>query len=189
MEVMIDAIMYEKKEHLPLYKQSLSNTLLPKVKFSNNLKKALDYTFNQTFNIDNMGIKYEKAYKTGNLILKYFVTDKTGIKKQLYKLKDCFGKGRMYQYLSFNIKKLDQSFLNLEHNEWCYPNDFTITKNNSFFELYKEATLFARKLFKVSLDYLNESITEKKVNTEFKDLSYVTGLDWHLKKETKYFKF
>ena len=188
MEVMIDAILYEEKEHKPLYKENLSNTLLPKVKFSNNLRKTLDYTFNKTFNVDNMGIKYEKAYKTGNFILKYFVTDKIGIKKKIYKLKDYFGKGRMYQYLSFNIKKLDKSFLNLEHNKWCYPTDNTIIKNSSFYDLYENASNFARKLFKISIDYLNDSINEEQLNKEFKDLSYVTGLNWHLKKKTQYFK-
>ncbi len=189
MEVMIDAIMYEEKEHKPLYKESLSDTLLPKVKFSNNLKKALDFTFNKTFKIKKMGIKYEKAYKTGNFILKYFVTDKTGIKKKIYKIKDHFGKGRMYQYLSFNIKKLDNSFLNLEHNEWCYPTDNTIIKNSSFFDLYDESIIFARRLFKVSLDYLNNKIAENNLNKEFKDLAYSSGLDWRLKSKTKYFKF
>ena len=188
MEVMIDAIMLEEKEKKHLYKESLCNVLLPKVKFSKDLKKTIDYTFKQTFKVDNMGIKYEKAYKTGNFILKYFVTDKTGIKKKIYKLKDHFGKGRMYQYLSFNIKQLDKSFLNLEHHEWVYPTDNTIIKNSSFYELYDEASIFAKKLFKVSLDYLNEKITKDKVNSEFKDLSYVTGLDWHLKKKTQYFK-
>ena len=189
MEVMLDAIMYEEKEHKPLYKESLSDTLLPKVTFSNNLKCTIENAFEKTFKIDKMGVKYEKAYKMGNFILKYFVTDKTGIKKKIYKLKDYFGKGRMYQYLSFNVKKLDKNFLNLEHCEWCYPTDNTITKKSSFYELYEEASKFARRLFKISLDYLDNKIDEKKVNTEFKDLSYVTGLDWHLKKKTKYFKF
>ncbi len=188
MEVMIDAIMYEEKEHKPLYKESLSNVLLPKIKFTNNLKDTINYTFNKTFNLNNMGIKYEKATKTGNFILKYFVTDKTGIKKKIYKLKDKFGKGRMYQYLSFYIKDIDKSFLNLEHKEWCYPTDNTIIKNSSFYELYNDATKFARNLFKVCLEYLDNKIDENKVNKEFKDLSYVTGLDWHLKKKTKYFK-
>ena len=189
MEVMIDAILYKEKEHKPLYKESLSNTLLPKVTFSNNLKKTIDYTFNETFKVNKISKKYEKAYKTGNFILKYFVTDKTGIKKKIYKIKDYFGKGRMYQYLSFNIKKLDYSFLNLKHNDWCYPTDNTIIKNSSFYDLYDEGTKFARGLFKVSLNYLDNKIDENKVYSEFKDLSYVTGLDWHLKKKTKYFKF
>ena len=188
MEVMIDAIMYEKKEKKPLYKEKLSNILLPKVTFSNELNNILNYTFNKTFNINNMGPKYEQSAKTGHLILKYFVTDRTGIKKQIYKLKDKFGQGKMYQYLSFHIRKLDMNFLNLEHHNWCYPTDNSIIKNSSFYDLYDEAILFATKLFNVSLDYLNNVITEKKVTKEFRDLSYVTGLDWHLKTKMQYFK-
>ena len=52
MEVMIDAIMYEEKEHKPLYKESLSNVLLPKIKFTNNLKDTINYTFNKTFELN-----------------------------------------------------------------------------------------------------------------------------------------
>ena len=189
MEVMIDAIMYEKKEKKPLYKACLADTLLPKKKFNQNLVKTIDYTFKNNFGIDNMGMLYQKSYRTGNFILKFFVTDKLGIKKQIYKIKDLFGKGRMYQYLSFHIKKLDKSYLNLEHHEWCYPSSKDIKKNSSFLELYDEARVFATHLFDISWQFLNDEITENKVRKEFKDMSYSAGLDWKLDNEMKYFKY
>lgn len=188
-EVMIDAIMYEKKVGKPLYQANLSDTLLPKITFKKNLETTISEVFLQTYKVDKMGKKYLKAVKTGNFILKYFVTDKTGFKKKIYKIKDHFGKGKMYQYLSFNITKIDKSYLNLEHEKWCYPTDNTIVKDSSFYDLYDEAVAFAKKLFKVSMDYLHDKINKDKVNKEFKDLSYVSGLDWHLKTKAKYFKY
>ena len=47
----------------------------------------------------------------------------------------------------------------------------------------------ATHLFNVSLKYLHGEIDKDEVNKEFKDLSYVTGLDWHLENEMKYFKY
>ena len=189
MEVMIDAIMYEKKIGKPLYKENLADTLLPKKKFKKDLEKTIDYAFKKTFGIDNMGLLYQESYHTGNFILKYFVTDKLGIKKPIYKIKDLFGKGRMYQYLSFHIVKLDKSFLNLEKEEWCYPTLKEKKKKSSFLELYDEAMNFAIQLFKGCLKYLNNEIKEDKLKILFKDLSYVTGLDWHLENKMQYFKY
>ena len=93
------------------------------------------------------------------------------------------------KYLSFNVTQLDESYLNLEHEKWCYPTDNNIVKDSSFYDLYDEAVAFAKKLFKVSMDYLHDEINKDKVNKEFKDLSYVNGLDWHLKTKAKYFKY
>ncbi len=189
MEVMLDAIMYEKKTGNKLYKEKLANILLPTKSFNKNLENVINYSFKKTFDVDDMGQIYQESYKTGNFILKYFVYDKFGIKKGIYRVKDIFGRGKMYQYLSFHLKKLDMSYLNLEKKEWCYPSLDSKKRNSSFLELYDEAVGFACRLFKISFNYLNDQISEKEVRLEFKDLSYITGLDWHMDNKLKYFRY
>lgn len=98
MEVMIDAILYEEKTKTPLRKANLANVLLPKIKFSQELKEGITDAFSNTFHIQNIGHIYEKSYKTGNKILHYFVTDHYGMKKKIYQVIDLFGGKRMYQY-------------------------------------------------------------------------------------------
>ena len=86
MEVNLDAYMLKKRENKALKEEQLANILLPKIKFSKELKSVMDNVYLQTFNVKNMGTIYEKSVQNGNFILKNFVTDKTGIKKKLYRL-------------------------------------------------------------------------------------------------------
>ena len=187
-EVMIDAIMYQEKTHQKLKNASLASTLLPKIKFSKELLDCLDYTFLKTYNTENMGKIYHKSYQTGHFILKFFVTDHTGLKKQIYKIKDLFGPKR-YQYLSFHLKKLDRSILNEEKEQWVYPTNSKIKKNASFYDLYNEALKEADNLIKTTDKYFKKQITLDKLLKEFKNKSYVTGLNWEEKSEFKNFKF
>lgn len=65
--------------------EDLSDELLSKTKLSNDLKKVLDYVFLSTFDVQNIGNSYEECIKTGNFLLKYFVTDRLGIKNKYLK--------------------------------------------------------------------------------------------------------
>ncbi len=188
MEVMIDAILYEKKTHQKLKDANLSNTLLPLKKFSSELKNIIDTTFQKTFAIENIGTIYEKSYKTGHFILKYFVTDHTGIKKKMYQIKDYFSQGKMYQYLSFHINSLDKTVLNEERKTWYYPTDNTIKRNDSFTMLYTKAIKMASNLMEISQLYLKNKISIEIVAKEFKNLSYSTGKNWLLQEKPRYFK-
>ena len=186
MEVMIDAIIYQKKENSPLLKAKLSDTLLPLTKFSQELISCLNYVYKKTYNVDNMGKIYQKSYQTGHYLLKFFVTDRTGLKKKLYQIKDHFGTGLMYQNLSFHVSNLDYSVLNLNHQTWSYQNGKK--KSSSFIDIYNDAINFANLLIKTSIKYLNNQTTLKHLSLVFQDLSYITGLDWHCKYSTYYFK-
>ncbi len=179
-ETMIDAIIYQEKTNKPIYKANLANTLLPKINFPINLKKLLDTTYDQTFNIKDMGKKFNQSLKTGNFIIKYFVTDHTGIKKQIYKIKDKIGNKYMYQYLDFHITNLDYQYLNLDHHKWHYKANPKIVKNDSFYDLYNTALITAKDLFNLAEKYLNNQISAEKILKEFNQ-SYTTGLDYKLK--------
>ncbi len=189
MEVNLDAYMYELKEGKKLYKQSLANTLLPKVKFSQELIKGLDETFIKTFQKENMGIIYEKSVKTGNLLLKYGVTDKTGIKKQIYKIKDTIlpHKKRKYEYLSFHVTNIDPIYQNKEHHVWHHPvTNKPSTK--SFEDLYNDALKEVRVLINTIELYWQEKVTMSNVLEKIGNNSYTTGLPCEEKKPFQYFK-
>ena len=190
MEVNIDAYLYEKRNSTPLYKAKLADTLLPKFNFSEELKNCITYTFQKTFQKDNLGTIYEQSVRTGNFLLKYGVTDRTGCKKLLYMLKDSlpFQTGRKYQYLSFHVTKLNLEYLNEDHNFWWNPTDKTQISQDSFFELYEKAKEKAISCILETELYFKKEKTKEEVLRFIGDNSYVTGLPWELKKELKYFK-
>lgn len=188
-EVSIDAIYYEEKRHNKLYKTSLANTLLPKTKFSKELINVLNKTFEQTFQQKNIGKIFEKSTMDGHFILKYFVTDHTGIKKQAYKLFDFIFQQNptKYQYLSFYIPKPTKKYLNREHLTWLNPT--TKEKHTeSFDDLYNKALKEALTIFEEANKVLNN---QTDIETFIKLLgkkSYTTGLDWTKQTKFKYFK-
>ena len=191
MEVNIDAYYYNQKTKKELKKENLADQLLPKIHFSKELKNTIDYTFFTTFNEQNMGNIFEKSFHTGNFLLKYFVTDSTGIKKQIYKIKDFVSptSKRKYQYLSFHVSKINMDYLNLKKESWFYPADPSIQKNNSFAELYEASCKDAVEKILAIQKYLNDEISEKKVLQIIGDNSYETGLSEQLHKTSKYFKY
>ena len=188
METMIDAILYKEKTGNDLKNAKLANILLPKIKFSNELKNCLNNVFFKTFKINNIGPIYEKSYKTGNFILKYFVTDKTGIKKQIYKIKDIFGNGKKYQHLSFHISKLNMEVLNENHLNWLNPANKNIIKNNSFKELYEKALLKVNNIIVQTELYFKNKISLNTLLNIIGNNSYVTGLDCNNFNSLLYFK-
>ena len=191
MEVNIDAYYYKKKTTKDLKNAKLADQLLPKIHFSTELKNTLDYTFLTTFNEQNIGNIFEKSFHTGNFLLKYFVTDSTGIKKQIYKIKDFISpkSKRKYQNLSFHVTNIDMNYLNMKKETWFYPADPTIQKNDSFIELYEESCKDATSKILAIQKYLNKEINEEKVLQIIGDNSYETGLSEQLQKTSEYFKY
>lgn len=190
MEVSLDAYMLKLKRGKELKDETLANLLLPKISFSNELKNIIDIVFKNTFQIKNMGNIYEESVKNGNFLLKYFVTDKTGMKKTLYALKDIvtFWSLRRYKNLSFHVTQIDPEYLNLQKRTWYNPVDKSMIHNESFIELYNKALAKATKIiFKIEKYWANE-ITKEELLEIIGNNSYTTGLDCRLKREMKYFK-
>lgn len=189
-EVSIDAILWQEKTDKPLYKESLSNFLLPKIKFTKKLKDLITLTYQQTFKQENMGTIYEKSTNQGHYILKYFVTDHTGAKKRMYKIFDriFFKNTTMYQYLSFHIQKPDINILNRSHETWYHPTDNTQKYTSSFDDLIKKALNEALELFEETNKALQNKVSLTEYLKKLKNLSYTTGIDWRKNVKMKYFK-
>lgn len=188
-EVNIDAQIYKKKTGKNLKDVQIANMLLPKEKFSTELKETLTHTFKKTFQIDNMGPVYEKSVAMGNFLLKYAVTDRTGIKKVLYKLRDFICNHKKYQYLSFHVTKLIPEYLNETKQTWVYPVNNKLIHKESFQELYKQALIKTIELITLTEKYLKGLITKKELLTHIGNNSYVTGIDCNKKQTMNYFKF
>ncbi len=189
MEVNIDAYMLQKKNGKNLNDANLASTLLPKLTFSKDLKELINIVFEETFKVNQMGRKYEEASRTGQFLLKYFVTDKKGYKKKLYRLKDTltFFSKRRYEYLSFHVTQINTDYLNLKHEVWYNP--WSKKKSTASFEdLYAKALLKAVEIITVLDKYFKEEISLNEMKKTLKDYSYITGLSWQDKRKPSLFK-
>lgn len=189
MEVNLDAYMLKKRENKNLKEEQLANILLPKIKFSKELKCVMDNVYLQTFNIKNMGNIYEKSVQNGNFILKNFVTDKTGIKKKLYRIKDniTFFSKRRYEYLSFHVTEINRNYLNENHDSWLNPWSGK-ESNQSFNDLYEVALDNALNAIKTIDSYFANKGSLNDVMNILKDYSYLSGISWHDNKPLIYSK-
>lgn len=189
-EVTIDAIYWQEKKKRPLYKESLSNLLLPHIKFSKDLINLIGLTYEKTFQKKDMGKIYETSLKQGHYIIKFFVTDHYGIKKTLYKIFDfIFQKNYIkYQNLSFYQKSLNKEYLNRTHNEWCNPVNNKLRSFESFDDLYQKALQQCIALFQLTEKVLQDELSLETYLEYLKDKSYTTGLDWHDSSKIRFFK-
>ena len=190
-EVTIDAYIYEKKERKPLRKENLANQLLPKKIFPKPLKEVLTNVYKSTFHFQNMAEIYEKSIHTGNFLLNYFVTDRTGFKKILYTIKDTlsFESKRRYANLSFHVTKIQEDYLNKNHTPWHHPVTNEI-HHDSFEDLYNQALQKAKVLITEIHTYLHSNHKDiKQLLQIIGNLSYATGLDCNQKKPLSYFKY
>ena len=141
----------------------------------------------ETFQYTNMGEIYEEAVHTGNFILNFFVTDKTGLKKAIYSLKDflSFHSKRRYANLSFHVTNIQEEYLNKDHALWHHPVTNEI-HHESFEELYEQALQKAVQLIK---EIHSNEIDRTKLLQNIGNLSYITGLDCSKKRTLSYFKY
>jgi len=190
MEVFIDNDMVRRREKTNPYKFDIGGFCFDIRPFSNNLNKAINYSFYNTFKIKNMDRIYYKSLKQMKTSLVLFRRDPYGIKKNIYKFVDTFTSRRTFRFeaISYHYPLNDRhNFLNSNHNIWRNPTTYDMTSTDSFVDLYLKAIKFAKVLICASFDYLNDKdIDLEKIYT---NLSYLTGLDCDLKKELKYFEF
>ena len=188
-EISIDSLYYSKDHNSKYSKYKMYNDLIPRLNFSDSLKKTIDYTFKKTFNIENVGRIYNKSYNQSHYIYKYLMYDKYGLKKFIYKIVDFitpFKKFKANTY-SHHINNPNINLLNLEKNTWIHP--VTGDKyNDSFEELYNKSQKKLIKYIKKCNNYFNNKCSIQDVEREIKNLSYSSGLDLKTKSIFKYFK-
>lgn len=119
------------------WQNKIYKTLIPKLKFSKDLLKLIDYTFFNTYNKENIGIIFNISHNTCYYIYRYFINDLSNIKTKLYKIVDFFlTKNSIKFHKNTFTKKIDLRILNSEKNNWHHPKNKKEVYNYSLEELY-----------------------------------------------------
>ena len=192
MELYLDSYMIFQREQIPSHEFKLYNYCFNINKFDDNFKKLLDSTMKNVYNLDNFSNIYYKSIKQMRQIFKIFRYDKTGIKKELYKLLDhILPKKQLYkEQLSYHINyKKKLHYLNNEKNEWNHPFDQYETYHYSFIELYHIALNKAIDIINSVNEVIYNGKDIKILNKVFKNISYKTGKDCDDDRTLKYFEY
>ena len=188
-ELMIDAIMCEERNHKKIQKCNIKKQVFPKVRFTSNLSAIINQVYFDTFQISNAWKLYYKSYRRYRWCFKYFMSSRFGIKKMIYKFVDKISKSNVkLQHHCYYVSKRDDQVLNLNHQKWYYPVDKKISYHYSFFDLYDVAVIRAVKLITLideALDRDDKRI--KKVIKEIGNLGYATGVNENRVVKMKYF--
>ena len=178
LEFEIDAYYYGKITNKPFYKYDITKDLLKKTKFTKRLKNCMNEVYKRTYNQDNLGEIYEKSYNQSSTLFKLGMLDKFGIKKFIYKILDIFSIpfGFKCSYVSFYIKNIDTSFLNIDKKEWFNPYAKEITSNLSWNELMNFAKDKSIKIITLCDKYFKNKTSLKKLKAEIPNISYSSGL-------------
>ena len=181
METFIDNDMIQRRTDTNPYTFNFYEFCFDISPFSDDLRKTIDYTFFNTFHINNMSDIYYKSLKQMRYSINIFRRDTIGIKKFFYKLADSFTPKKCFRFeaISYHYPLEDKhDFLNSEHALWRNPCIYDQTSTESFVDLYLKAIKFAKVLMCASCDYLDgKDIDLEKV---FDNTSYVTGLNCEL---------
>ena len=168
-EFMLDYYLFSKenlKWHNKIYK-----TLIPKLKFDNNLVELLNFVFLNTYKEKNIGKIFNRSHNNGYYIYRYFITDIYGIKTFIYKIIDFIIKSKDFK-LSKNTftKTVDLRILNNDKLEWNNSKNKNEIYNYSFYELYNKARALAIKLNKEAYKILQE---EKDLTEFLKEINNI----------------
>lgn len=190
-ETFFDNYLIKEKLNMNPKNFDISNFCFTSIKFSNNLKDTIDFTFKKTYGLNNMSKIYYISLKQMKSILSIFRKDKYGIKKKSYKVMDKLTPKNTFvlDSLSYNqdLNKY-KKYLNDENKIWNYPIDKNIISTMSFKELYN----YSLEECIYIINNINEYFFNNKeinINKLFKNRSYVTGIDCENKSPQKYFEF
>ena len=187
-EIMLDAIYYYKEHDENYCRYKLYKDIIPITKFSDSLINNINNTFKKTFNVDNIGVIYNKSYNQSRYIYKYLMKDRFGIKKFFYKIFDALVPHKNFKAYSYShhITKINYNVLNKNHNTWLHP--VTGDKHNESFEdLYNIAMDKTIERIKICNDYFNDKCSLDDVQKIIENISYSSGLDLNIKPLFKYF--
>ncbi len=158
METFIDNDMIQRRMSMNPYKFNFSDFCFDISPFSNDLKKSIDYTFYNTFQISNMSSIYYKSLKQMKWAIQIFRRDRFGIKKFFYKLADTFTPRNCFRFeaISYHYPLDDKhNYLNINHTLWRNPCVYNKTSTESFLDLYLMSIKLDKVLTCASFDYIN----------------------------------
>jgi len=190
MENFIDMDIVRRRLRINPYSYDFVKYCFDTREFSKELNKTINYTFYTTFQIKDMSKIYYKSLKQTKCYFKALRMDKSGIKKNIYKIMDTFTPRSCYRFEAISYhQSLDDkhNYLNNNHTLWRNPSDYDITSTESFVDLYLKALKQAKDVILGTFDFLDgKEISLEKL---FPNISYANGLDCSNKKELKYFEF
>lgn len=191
MEMQIDAYLYEMKTKKKFKNFKIHKSLITKEKFSQELIQLLNTTYQQTFNIQNGGLKYQKGQKRMYYSYKFLIEDPSGIKTCIYKIIDWLlpFKNEIFSYYSSHITKINEKLLNNNHDIWYQPWKQNEQHLESFLDLYNKAQEECIFLFEKTHEFLNNQISETEYKKYLKNKSYLTGLPWNKKTKVYHLEF
>lgn len=190
-EYMMDAALYKYKFNKPIYKANFKKEICEKLPQDYELSQIINYAFKNTYDISSASSLFYKGYQNYKFVLKHGNASRFGIKKPIYKLIDFLNiyKKERFSYHCYYIRKIDNSVLNLDHKEWCYPVDKNLSFHYSFYDLYDIALLKAKDYIN-AIDYaLRENKPLDDIIKSLKNNNYCTGIDCHQKDKMQYFEY
>ena len=191
LEYNIDLYMVKTREHMLPYKYKIYENIFSFSKLSESVYRLIDDTIYHTYHYKNAAKLYVSSVRYMKNFFKYINHDPSGIKLKIYHIIDKIMPDNFIRLseLSYHHDfEKNLSYLNLEHNIWCYPWDNKKTFTTSFFDLYGKALLDSVKTISKVTDILDEEMLDvKKLNDLFLDLSFTTSLPCDIKVEMKYF--
>lgn len=162
---------YDNYNKFPNYKLQFNN------KKNKDIIDLLNKLYKEFFNEDNFGIYYYKSLKSMRFVFKYFRLDRTGFKKQLYKLLDYNKlKVRRTKYLSYHFN-LDNKeyYLNNNRDNWYNILDKENIYNDSFEDLYNKCIIKGSNIINKLYEYIYEN-KDIDLDKLLENKSYSTGL-------------
>lgn len=190
MEVFLDNYMLFQREGKLPYQIKSDQFCFPLGIFQDGLKEVIDYSFKETFDVNNMSKFYEKAIRQMRLFYRYFRNDRYGLKKTIYQVIDKVTPKKGYQLepLSYHLKPQDQwNYLNQRRMIWNHPINKKETYRYSYIELYMIAINRAVQFIEKVNEYI---FTSKKISLKklFPNISYITGKNCEQKRKLQYFE-
>lgn len=138
------------------WQNKIYKTIIPKLKFSKELKELINYTFYNTYKEENIGKIFNKSHNISYFIHRYFIKDFRNIKTKLYKIIDfLLPKNSIKFHKNTFNKDCDIRILNYDKNTWYRPNNKNETYNYSLEELYNISLNICVYLNKLAYQILN----------------------------------
>ncbi len=190
MEVNIDLYMINKVIKVEPTKFKLHKYCFNIEKFNNNLNNLLDICYKEVYGIDNFSKIYYKSIIDMKRVNRIFRYDRYGIKKKLYKFIDFITPDSFTNMSALSYHdKINEDYLNKDHETWNHIQDKNEVCNYSFDDLYNIALNNCVSSIKKVYDIIYNNGNINELNNIFLNLSYLTGKNCNDKRKIRYFKF
>lgn len=173
----IDAALIEYNTGKKAHKYPIQAETFPVKTPPKELFDLYQHVMEERYQFPEGGQMFDNSVKSMYRVLKYMVKDRTGLKKQVYKiLNKVFAKEDLFfSDLSMFHHLEDYDYLNQANKTWLHPATKEASQK-SVFDLY----LDAKDLAKILIQYLDDYIAGKEtksIEEVFQNLSFNSGID------------